>query len=161
MPKAKNKLHSKPKKGFFRPIHLQVVIALVVYYTLSNIVLISSVVQQNVYISFFVPFIFGLTSTFVFLYLFSHEDFFHFMGNFEKEEKGKEKGYLNKLIRYGRILACILVAIIGGPIFSALTIRFLFTKSENRYIIAFISILISTAFVVAIAKGLFNFIFPM
>lgn len=151
----------KTKKNFFRLIHLQAVIVLVAYFVLSNFILIGSIAQSSIYISFLIPFIFGLASTLIFLYLFSHKDFFHFIGKFEREERAKERGYLNRFVRYGRIIACILVAAIGGPIFLALTIRFLFSESENRYQITFISTLVSTIFMVAFAKGLFNFIFPV
>lgn len=146
------------KKGFIRSVHLQTIVVLAAYFVISNLVFVGSVAHSNIYISFFVPLIFGLLSSFIFLYLFSHRDFFHFMGKFEREEKGKEKKYLGKLIHYGRVAASILVSAIGGPIFLALTIRFLFLESENRYLMAFISTLFSTIFAVAFAKGLINFL---
>jgi hypothetical protein len=101
---------------------------------------------------------FGTLSTFVFLYLFSHQDFFHSMTNLEKQEKGEEKKLLGKFVHYGNILACMLVSAIGGPILLSLTIRFLFSEKENRYLIAFISILVPTIVMVSIAKGLIKLV---
>lgn len=149
----------KIKKKLVRPIHLQAIIVLVICFLITNFVFVSFIANNNVYISFFGPLAFGVLSSFVFLYLFSHKGFFPFIGKFEKEENKKEKGYLDKFIRYGKLLACILIGAFGGPIFLALTVRFLFTESENRYLIALISVLISTIFMVAFAKGLFSFLF--
>jgi hypothetical protein len=148
-----------PKKGFFRLVHLEAIAILIVYFIVSNFILVVSVANANIYISFFAPLLFGVLSTFVFLYLFDHNDFFHFIINFEKEEKGNEKKYLDRFKHFGKIIICILISAIGGPIFLALTVRFLFSESKNRYLIALISTLISTTFSVAFAKGIFGIIF--
>lgn len=150
---------TKIKKSLIRPVHLQTIIVLVAYFIIPNLVFVGSVVHPNIYVSFFVPFIFGLLSSFVFLYLFGHKDFFHFIGNLESDERKNEERYLDKFNRYGSLVVCILVSAFGGPIFLALTIRFVFRESENRYLMTFISTLISTIFMVAFAKGLFNFVF--
>jgi len=156
MPKTQNKLDKR--KSIIRPVHLQTIIFIIVYFVLSNLLFIGSVAHSNLFISFFIPLIFGLGTTFIFLYLFSHRDFFDFIGNLEIDEKKNEKKYLDRFKRYGKLIACILIGAVGGPIFLALTIRFLFAESENRYWIAFISMLISTIIVVAFAKGLIRFI---
>lgn len=148
-----------PKKGFLRLVHLEAIAILIVYFIVSNFVFLVSVANASIYISFFVPLLFGVLSTFVFLYLFGHNDFFHFIINFEKEEKGNEKKYLNRFKHFGKIITCILISAIGGPIFLALTVRFLFSESKKRYLIALISTLISTIFSVAFAKGFFGIIF--
>ena len=148
-----------PKKGFFRLVHLEAIAILIVYFIVSNFILVVSVANASIYISFFAPLLFSVLSTFVFLYLFGHNDFFHFIINFEKEEKGNEKKYLNRFKHFGKIIICILISVIGGPIFLALTVRYLFSESKKRYLIALISTLISTIFSVAFAKGFFGIIF--
>jgi hypothetical protein len=148
----------KKKTSFLRPVHFQAVVFIVVYFIISNAIFYGSVAHPNIFVSFFVPLVFGMLSSFAFLYLFSHEDFFHFIKKLDRAENRKENKFLEKFSQYGRILACILVAIIGGPIFLSLTVRFLFLESENRYMIIFIVVLISTLISVAIAKGLFSFI---
>lgn len=154
MPKKKLKI----RKGFFRPVHLQAGIVLIAYYFISNFVFVGSVAHSNILVSFFVPLTFGTLSTFAFLYLFSHEDFFHSMASLENREKGNEKRLLGKFGHYGNILACMLVSAIGGPIFLALTIRLLFSEKENRYLIAFVSVLVPTIVMVSIAKGLIKLV---
>lgn len=156
---TKNRKIPKQKKGLFRLVHFQTIIFLVLYFVASNFIFVRSVFHSNIYISFLAPFLFGLTASFVFLYLFGHKDFFHFISKFEKEEESKEQKYLNKFSKYGRILASIIVAGVAGSIFLALTVRFLFTKSENRYLMAFLATLISTIFAVAFAKGFLGIIF--
>ena len=147
------------KKNLIRAVHFETIIVIAAYFILSNIIFVGSVAHPNILVSFFVPLIFGIFSSFIFLYLFGHKDFFHFMGNLEIDEQKKEKKYLDRFNRYGRLIACVLVAAVAGPIFLALTIRFLFPESENRYLTAFIATLVATAFAVAFAKGLFGFIF--
>jgi hypothetical protein len=154
MPKKKLKI----KKGFFRPVHLQAAVLLIAYYFISNFIFVGSIAHSNISVSFLVPLTFGTLSTFVFLYLFSHEDFFHSIASLEGQEKGKEKKLLGKFGHYGNILACMLVSAVGGPIFLALTIRFLFSGKENRYLIAFISVLVPTIIMVSIAKGLIKLV---
>jgi hypothetical protein len=149
----------KTKKKLIRPVHVQAVLFIIIYFVVSNFVFVGSVAHSNIYFSFLVPFAFGLISAFVFLYLFSHRDFFHFIKGLEKEEEKAEKKYLGRFSRYGKFAASILVAAVGGPIFLALTIRFLYPVSHRKYFIAFISVLISTIISVSIAKGLFKMIF--
>jgi hypothetical protein len=90
--------------------------------------------------------------------LFSHKDFFRFIGILEREEKGKENRYLDEFVKYGKYIACVLVSQIGGPVFLALTVRLLFTKNQNRYLIVLVSTVASTIFGIAIAKGVLSFI---
>ncbi|HKB88086.1 MAG TPA: hypothetical protein VKC53_00385 [Patescibacteria group bacterium] len=149
-----SELKTKPSLNL---VHLQTVLFLVVFFIVSNALVVNLLLNPNIYTSFFGALTFGTVFGFIFLYLFNHKDFFSFMGKFELEEKDKEKKYLDKFSKYGRLAASILVGAIAGPIFLALTVRFLFLESENRYLIVFISTLISTIFVVAFAKGVFSF----
>lgn len=150
---------TSPRKGLFRLVHLEALVFLVAYFLISNYVLVRSVANVSIFVSFLIPLSFGVLSSFAFLYLFGHQDFFHFIRKFGNEEKGNEKKYLDKFKHFGRMMACILISAIGGPIFLALTIRFFYSKSEKRYLVAFISIMISTFFIVAAAKGLFKIFF--
>ena len=149
----------KLKNSFFRLVHLEALAVLGVYFLVSNYVLVSSVANGNMWVSFLVPLLFGVVASFVFLYLFGHQDFFHFIKKFESEERDKEKKYLDKFKHWGKIVACILVSGIGGPIFLALTVRFLFGEKENRYLMAFVATLMSTLLIVAVAKGFWKLVF--
>lgn len=150
---------TSPQNGLFRLVHLETLVFLVVYFLVSNYVFMLSIANESIYVSFLIPLSFGVLSSFAFLYLFGHQDFFHFIKKFENEEKRNEKKYLEKFKHFGRMIACILIGTVGGPIFLALTIRFLYSKSEQRYLVAFISVMIPTFFIVAAAKGLFRIFF--
>jgi hypothetical protein len=77
----------------------------------------------------------------------------------EKEESKQEKKYLHYFKHYGKILACIFVAFVGGPLFLALTVRFFFKQKENRYSIACAINFIVTVIMVSFAKGFIGLIF--
>lgn len=149
----------KIKKGFFRWIHLEAIVVIVAYLVISNIVLVSSVANNSLWVSVLVPIVFGAVSGCAFLYLFSHEDFFHFIKKIEKEEEKKEKKYLKQFRQWGRMVASVLISALGGPIFLALTVRFLYNEKEERYKIVLIANLISTLIIVAMAKGVWKIIF--
>lgn len=144
---------------FFRPIHLQAVIFLVFYAIFSKTVFIKSVADENIMVSFFVPYIFGIVAGNGFLYLFSHQDFFHFMKEVERIENKNEKKLLNKYKHFGKILTTLIIATVGGPVFSALTIRLLLNNAWYKYLLIIVGNIPSTIFTVSLAKGLMTFAF--
>jgi hypothetical protein len=145
-------------KTKFKTIYIKTTITIVVYSLISYLILIASLAHKNILISFLIPLIFGVLSSVIFLYLFSHQDFFRFIKNIEKIEKKGEKKYLKKFLHYGKILTCIIISLIGGPIFLALTVRFLFPKSQNKYQIIIIISIVSTILFITFIKGLLKII---
>jgi len=158
MPKRKNRKTKTSRKPFFRPIHLQAFLFVIIYLVISKIFFFDLVINKSWLVYFFGPYAFGVTASFIFLYLFSHEDFFHFIKEVEGEEKKKEKGYLKKFKRHGSILTTIIIGIIGGPIFLALTTRFLLRQFSYKYIVILVTMLLSTIYSVAVVRGLLNFL---
>ncbi|KKR73214.1 MAG: hypothetical protein UU16_C0027G0004 [Candidatus Woesebacteria bacterium GW2011_GWA2_40_7] len=150
MPKTKNRL--------FRLVQLQAIAFVVVYFLISNLFVVKFITNPNIYISFFSSLIFGSVSVFAFLYLFSHQNFLPFFKNLQGSQDKKEKKYLKSYIKYGKFLACIIVGILGGPIFLALTIRFLFPRSKNKYLIGFVSTFVSTVIVIFFGKSILELI---
>jgi hypothetical protein len=148
----------KSKKGFIRPVHLQALAIIIIYLVISRIVFVKFVTNPSLSVSFLGLFIYGVAGSFIFLYLFSHEDFFHFIKGVEKQEKKKENQYLKKYKRFGKIAAVIIVAVLGGTILAALTARLLLMNYKYKYIILLISMFFSTIFSVGIAKGILSFI---
>lgn len=146
------------KKPFFRTIHLEALLFIIFYIVISKLLFFDFVTNKNWLIYFFGPYAFGVTASFIFLYLFSHEDFFHFIKEMEGEENKKEKSYLKKFKKHGNILATIIIGILGGPIFLALTIRFLLREFSYKYIVILITMLLSTIYSVAVVRGLFSFL---
>lgn len=154
MPKRRIKI----KKGFIRPIHIQTLFVIVAYLVISKFVFFKFVTGPNMVESFLGPFIFGVLTSFIFLYLFSHEDFFHFIKEVEKKEERKEEEYLRKYKHLGKIAAVLAIGAIGGVIFAALTVRLLLINYKYRYLILLISMFFSTIFTVGVAKGLLGFL---
>ncbi len=146
------------KKGFFRPIHLKAFFIIAGYILASRIVFFKFVTGSNMILSFLGPFVFGVLMSFIFLYLFSHEDFFHFIREVEKKEERKEGEYLRKYKHFGKIAAVIVISLIGGTIFAALTVRLLLAHYKYRYLILLVSTFVSTVFTVSLAKGIFGFL---
>ncbi len=146
----------KHREPIFKPVHFQAALFLFVYFGLSSLIFSWFVSMGAGHMIFTGPFLYGLVTTFVFLYLFTHEDFFKFLKQIEKTEKKKEDKYLNKYLKYGKYAACLVIGQVGGSIFLALTIRLMFAKSKNKYWIAFVCVLINTIIAVALAKGLLS-----
>ena len=141
-------------KSFFRPVHLQAIIFLIVYNIVSKTIFFKSILYNAYFINFSGPYLFACVAGAIFLYLLRHEDFFHFIKEVERQEDKKEKGYLKKFSNHGKILTTLIIATIGGPIFSALTIRLLLPKHKHPYLLLFLGNVFSTIFSVMIAKGI-------
>jgi hypothetical protein len=148
----------KKKKGFIRPIHIQTLLVIIGYLLVSKFVFFKFVTGPNITEAFLGPFIFGVLTSFIFLYLFSHEDFFHFIKEVEKKEEKKEEKYLKKYKHLGKVAAVLVIGAIGGVIFAALTTRLLLINYKYKYLVLLISMILSTAFSVSLAKGIFSFI---
>lgn len=145
-------------KGFFRRVHLQAFIFLLLYSVLSKTIFFKALASRNTLIEFLIPYIFGVIAGFVFLYLFNHEDFFHFIREVEHEEKQKENLYLKKYLHFGKIVCTLIIALLGGPLFSALTVRFLLNNVWYRYWLIALGNVGSTILSVSLAKGVLAFV---
>lgn len=93
--------------------------------------------------------IFGL----LFLYLFSHEDFFSFAKEIEKKNSKKEKNLLHRFQHLGKFLASVLIGVMSGPLVGALAVRFLLHKSKYKYFVIIISSALSATIWLGIARG--------
>lgn len=125
-----------------------------VYFVLSKVNLAHALLRDGFVATFMQLFVFGTIFTYVFLYLFSHEKFFPFAKDIEKQEEKKEKKYLKKYIHHGKILATFLIGTIGGPIFLSLTTRILLNNFKYKYIFVLITSFISTIITTILATGI-------
>lgn len=146
----------KGNKFKLRRIHFEAVALLILYTIISKANFLHAFIRNDFLISFLQVYSFGVFATFVFLYIFSHEDFFQFAYEIEVREKKQETKYLRKFKHYGKILATFLIGGVGGPIFLALTLRIFFHKNSLKYLLIFLVIFISTLISFGILKGSFN-----
>ncbi len=137
-------------------MHLQAIFFLVIYTALSKIIFVKSVTSGNLTVAFVVPYLYGVIMGCVFLYLFNHEDFFHFMRDVEHREEKKEKSLLKKYLHYGKILAVLIIAAVFGPVLSALTIRLLLNKVWYKYLLLAAGNVTSTLLGVSLWLGLWK-----
>lgn len=147
------------KSKIIRKVHIHAIIVLIGYTMISKTVFVKSIISTNVLVAYLIPYIFGVIAGWLFLYLFSHEDFFHFMKEVENEEKSKETKYLKRYLHYGKVLATLIIAALGGPIFAALTIRLLLSKYRYKYLLLAIGNITSTLFTVSLARGVAILVF--
>lgn len=133
-------------------VHFQAIAVLVVYLVFSKTVLIKSLASGSDLIFFFGPLTYGLLAGLVFLYLFSHEDFFPLAHEIEREEKKAEKKWESRLSHHGKVFICLVIGTLTSPILGALAVRFLIHKHTFGY--KFLIILVAEVFSTAINLGL-------
>jgi len=139
-------------------IHLTAVIILGVYFTLSKINLVHALSSPNFIASFLQIYLFGIFFACLFLFIFSHEKFFTFAKDIEKQEQAKEKTFLKKYIHHGKILASFVIGVIGGPVFSSLTARLLLNNYSFKYLLVILANIPSTVFTLGIGRSILSFI---
>lgn len=149
----------KRKKKFVKPIYIQIALCLLTYVVTSKFVFFRSIIDKNIYISFVGPFLFGVISSSIFLYLFGHEDLFRFMKEVEKKEEKQEKKLLKKYKHLGKVLAIIIISIVGGTILAALTTRILMANYKYKYGVLVVAMFLSTIVSVGIVKGTIGLMF--
>ena len=152
---------SKKIRRLYKRIYLQAAIALVIYYAFSRIIFLRSLVSPNPLINIGGPAVYGAIASIVFLYLFSHEDFFAFAKIIEKKEKKAERKWLHRLHHHGKSATTVAIGTFGGPILGALSARLLLNNhsSRFRYALLVLTSIPSTFFSMGIAKGIFTAIF--
>lgn len=142
----------------FRPIYLKAAAALLIYSILSKAVFASSLIRSNLIESLLYPMVFGMVSSCVFLYIFSHDDFIKIAKEIEKKEERSEKSWLKRMRHTSKIVSTLIIGTLAGPILSAFTTRILLINYKYKYpLVVFINIP-STLFSVGLAKELISFI---
>lgn len=134
--------------------HLVAIGLLTFYFVVSKINLAHALSNRNLYFSFLQIYLFGIFFACLFLFIFSHEKFFSFAKEIEKREEKKEKKYLSKYVRHGKVLATFLIGVLGGPIFSSLTARMLINNHWYKYLVVIVANIPSTILTVGLGKSL-------
>ena len=135
-------------------VHLEAFLVWLVYDVVTKgsfVATVSSVVAGansfilNIGLSVF----FGL----LFLYFFSHEDFFKFISEIERKNRKAEKQWENRFAHYSKLLVAFVIGVIAGPLIGALSVRFLLTRYKFKYLVVLVSSCISALVWITIARG--------
>ena len=145
------------KHHHFHWIHLIAVFILGGYFVLSKVNLVNALTRETVIASFLQLYLFGIFFSCLFLFIFSHEKFFPFAKDMEREESKKEKKYLKKYLHHGKVLGTLVIGAIGGPVFSSLTARLLLNNYPFKYLLIILANIPSTILTVGIASGFIGF----
>lgn len=89
----------------------------------------------------------------LFLYFFSHEDFFKFAKELEKKNSKNEKKWEQVFKHYSKITTSILIGLAAGPLVAALVVRFLLPKYKHKYLIIGLSSSLSAIFWLSVTRG--------
>lgn len=152
MTKRKTKLFN------FHWTHFVAVVVLVCYFFISKINLVNALANKSLVISFLQIYLFGVFFACIFLYIFSHEKFFTFGKEIEKIENNTEKKYLARYLHHGKILATFIIGVVGGPVFSSLSARFLLNNFKYKYLVLILADLPSSLFTILLGKGILSLV---
>lgn len=142
-----------------KKVHLVGVGVLIVYYTLSKMIFFSTIISSNPLVYLIIPYVFGSVAAVIFLYIFSHEEFFSFAKEIEKKSMKKENKLLKRFGNHGKVTSMFLISIFGGPVFSALTARLLLKNFKYKYYLVVIANIPATIWTIGSSKGLLSLIF--
>ena len=85
------------KHSHFHWIHLVAVFILGGYFVLSKVNTVNAILKENPIETFLQLYLFGTFFACLFLYIFSHEKFFPFAKDIEKQEQRNENKYLKNI----------------------------------------------------------------
>lgn len=139
---------------FFKKIHLIAFIIIFVYFLLSQFNL-SSALNQKDLLSFVQVFVFSLFFFITFLFMFSHDDFFKFIKDLEKIESKGERKIIDRYHNH-RIIVCMVIGSLFGPIAGSLAIRIALNKYKNKYLLTIPMSILYTLFLVILYKFVLN-----
>lgn len=137
-----------------KSIHIKALLVWVTYSVLTKGAFLYGVSKSTpIFNAFFVNILFSVFFAIIFLYIFSHEDFFKFGREIEKKNLKKEKKWLRILKHHGKVATTILIGILGGPLLTALTLRLLLPRLPSKYILVGVVAVLSASLSLAIARG--------
>lgn len=140
-----------------RSVHIQALMVWFLYSILTKGVFLAGLginftLLESLFFNLFVNSFFGI----MFLYFFSHEDFFKFAGEIRRKNINKEKKLEGKFRNLGSVAAVVLMGILGGPMVCALGARFLIPLNTRKYLLVAISSAIGATIWFGLAKGLIS-----
>jgi len=134
-------------------VYFQAFLVWLVYSLGTKILFIKSIVWGN---QLLVYGLIGIVSGgfgILFLYLFSHENFFKFAKLIEKKEIKKERKWLNFFSHAGKSITVLMIGLLAGPLFAALSARILLSAAKYKYWFVFIVSAASSVFWLFMARS--------
>lgn len=137
-------------------IYFQALAVWIIYSFGTKYLFVQSLFWKNILTSYIPQAVASALFGVIFLYFFSHENFFKFAKEIEKKEKKKEVKLIHKFLHIGKITVVFLVAVLSGPLLSALVARFILRRVKYKYWIVFFASMLGGVFWLAVAKGGFH-----
>ncbi len=144
----------KSKYKYMKKRHfVEVVSIIAIHSLLSWVVWLVSVRSNLIIFTAGLPFVYGIFSAMIFLFIFTHDRVITLARLLEEKEEHVEEKFLKKFKHHSRIFTSLVVGILGGPILGALTTRMLLPRFPYKYEIVIISSIISTLFYLFFLHG--------
>jgi len=144
------------KNKFKSHIYLKALTAWIFYLVTSNSIVIWAVHTDQLLLAYLIPFIYGSLGGIIFLYLFTHQDFFKFAHEIEKRELKIEKKLYKLFHNHLKVGAVCLTCLVGGPVLSAAGAKLFLTTHKYKYLILILVNIPSTLLTISIGRGLIS-----
>ncbi len=138
----------------FKSVHIKALFVWLVYSIITKgSFLTGSLRTEEVLTSYLLNIVLSIFFGSMFLYFFSHEDFFKFAKEIENKNVKKEKQWEHKLLHHGKLVTAILIGIATGPLIGALSVRLLLPRNKYKYLLISFSSALGSAFWLGVARG--------
>ncbi|KKQ92699.1 MAG: hypothetical protein UT17_C0001G0078 [Candidatus Woesebacteria bacterium GW2011_GWB1_39_10] len=138
----------------FKSVHLKALFVWIVYSVITKASFLAGSIKTEVMSAFslnvFLSVFFGI----LFLYFFSHEDFFKFAKEIENKNIKSERRWEHRFLHYGKLTSAILIGVATGPLIGALAARFLLVKFKYKYLTVSLSSALGSIFWLGVARGI-------
>ncbi|QQG41763.1 MAG: hypothetical protein HYV90_00395 [Candidatus Woesebacteria bacterium] len=141
----------------FKSVHIKAMFVWLVYSIITKgSFLTGSLRSGGILISYLLNIILSIFFGWMFLYFFSHEDFFKFAKEIENKNVKKEKQWERKLLHHGKLVTSFLIGVATGPLIGALAVRFLLPRFKYKYLVISFSSALGSALWLGVARGVIH-----
>lgn len=147
------------RKWFKVSIKVKALVFLAIYIIFAKILYFYFVANFSLVASYIVIGLFSCLFGVVYLYLFSHEDFFRFAKLIELKERKQEEWWLHFFTHTGKFVTATIIGVLLGPILAALSVRILYPRFAYKYWLVIFICALSDIFWVSFGKGVFEVLF--
>lgn len=141
--------------------YLKAAIILIIYVILTRGLFIAMMLFPNVYFALTIQTLSASLFGIGWLYFFQKEHAFKFIQVIKEKKMKTEEKFLNHFLRFGTIIATILIGFVGGPLFCALTAHIILFDYKHRYRLVLLISAISSFVSLALARGVLHLVFRL